>query len=196
MTVNYHNAEFELAFGTPSQFVESSLPEIVFAGRSNVGKSSLLNKLFNRKALARVSSEPGKTATINFYKVGEVRFVDLPGYGFAKKPASEKRRWADLIETYFSSGRNIRLVVQVIDMRHKPSKDDLVMLDFLLQTKLPFLVVLTKADKLKKNAREAQRKILAGELKFLGEREIIELSALNGEGIDELKAAFEATLAQ
>ena len=126
------------------------MPEIAFAGRSNVGKSSLLNRLFNRKALARVSSVPGKTATINFYKVDDARFVDLPGYGYAKVSKSEKIRWAEMLEGYFKTGRNIRLVVQLIDMRHKPSADDLMMIDFLRSTGYPFVIVMTKSDKLNK----------------------------------------------
>lgn len=150
--MNLNKAEFEAAFGTSSQLPFSDLPEIAFAGRSNVGKSSLLNRLFNRKALARVSSVPGKTATINFYKVDDARFVDLPGYGYAKVSKSEKIRWAEMLEGYFKTGRNIRLVVQLIDMRHKPSADDLMMIDFLRSTGYPFAIVMTKSDKLNKNA--------------------------------------------
>ena len=124
--MNYNKVEFEAAFGTLKQIPESDLPEIVFAGRSNVGKSSMLNRLFNRKNLARVSSMPGKTITINFFKVENVRIVDLPGYGYAKVAKGEKRRWAEMIEGYFQSPRNIKLVVQLVDMRHKPSEDDYV----------------------------------------------------------------------
>lgn len=195
MALNYNKVEFEAAFGTSSQLLESTVPELVFAGRSNVGKSSLLNKLFNRKSLARVSSEPGKTATINFYRVEDVRFVDLPGYGFAKKPGSEKRRWAELIESYFASGRNLRFVVQLLDMRHAPSADDKVMLEFLQQSGLPFFVVLTKADKLKKTAREAQRAMLSEILSSMDVRQILEVSAVTGEGIDTLKTVIEEALA-
>ncbi|MDR1630391.1 MAG: ribosome biogenesis GTP-binding protein YihA/YsxC [Oscillospiraceae bacterium] len=192
--MNYNKAEFEISFGTISQLVESTVPELVFAGRSNVGKSSLLNKLFNRKSLARVSSEPGKTATINFYRVEDVRFVDLPGYGFAKKPGSEKRRWADLIESYFASGRNVRLVVQLVDMRHAPSEDDKIMINYLQQTDVPFLIALTKADKLKKTAREVQRAALTGILSELGVGQFLEVSSATGEGIEALKAAIEDAL--
>ncbi len=193
--MNFNKVEFETAFGTTSQLRESDIPEIVFAGRSNVGKSSLLNKLFNRKALARVSSEPGKTTTINFYRVEDVRLVDLPGYGYAKRSAGEKRRWADLIDMYFQSGRPIKLVVQLIDMRHSPSEDDMIMLNFLIETGYPFIVALTKCDKLKKTEREKQRQSLSEELALIGEREIIETSAENGEGIEKLKDAIENCVA-
>lgn len=108
--MNYHNVVFETSFGKASQLTKSDLVEIAFAGRSNVGKSSLINKIFNRKALARVSAVPGKTATINFFKLENVRFADLPGYGYAKVSHGEKQRWSDLIETYFNSDRRIGLV--------------------------------------------------------------------------------------
>ena len=189
--MNYNNVVFEAAFGTSSQLGPSELPEVVFAGRSNVGKSSLLNRLFNRKALARVSSEPGKTITVNFYRLDNIRFVDLPGYGFAKRPQGEKRRWADLMEAYFHSGRDIRLVVQLIDMRHEPSADDMTMLNFLIETNYNFLVVLTKCDKLKPMARKEQRARLKDSLSFIGGRPVIEVSAVSGEGIDELRGVIE-----
>lgn len=123
--------EFDRSYGTSAQLKRFAEPEIVFSGRSNVGKSSLMNKLFNRKNLARVSSVPGKTVTVNFFKGDKVNFVDLPGYGYAKAAKSEKLRWAELMEGYFGSERNIALVVQLIDSRHKPSKDDYDMLNFL-----------------------------------------------------------------
>ena len=147
--MNFNKAEFTASYGISSQLAADGLPEIAFAGRSNVGKSSLLNKLFNRKNLARVSSVPGKTVTVNFYNVDGNRFVDLPGYGYAKISKSEKDRFAELMEGYFQSGRNIKLVVQLVDMRHKPSADDIGMISFLNEFELPYIIVLTKADKLK-----------------------------------------------
>jgi GTP-binding protein len=134
--MNYNKVQFEAAFGTLKKIPESDLPEIVFAGRSNVGKSSMLNRLFNRKNLARVSSVPGKTITINFFRVEDVRIVDLPGYGYAKVAKGEKRRWAEMMEGYFQSPRNIKLVVQLVDMRHKPSEDDYIMMRFLQDAEL------------------------------------------------------------
>ena len=154
--MRFDNAVFETSAGFSSQLIKCDLPEIAFSGRSNVGKSSLLNKLLNRKALARVSSVPGKTVTINFFKLLNCRFVDLPGYGYAKVSRSEKERWAQLIEDYFHSGRDLRLVVQLIDMRHAPTQDDLDMLYFLKENNIPFAVALTKCDKLNKTERSEQ----------------------------------------
>ncbi len=136
--MNYNNVVFETSFGKEtSQLTQSDLVEIAFAGRSNVGKSSLINKISNRRNLARVSAVPGKTATINFFRLENVRFADLPGYGYAKVAQAEKQRWSDLIETYFNSDRRIELVFQLIDMRHPPTKDDLMMVDFLIQNEFP-----------------------------------------------------------
>ncbi|MBR5404836.1 MAG: YihA family ribosome biogenesis GTP-binding protein, partial [Oscillospiraceae bacterium] len=146
--MNWNLAAFTAAYGLSAQLPACSAPEIAFAGRSNVGKSTLINKLFNRKNLARVSSVPGKTATINFYRCGGVDFVDLPGYGFAKTGRSELRRWTELINGYLQQERDIRAVLLLIDMRHPPTKNDLQMVDFLIDTEMPFAVVLTKADKL------------------------------------------------
>ena len=148
--MNFNKAEFEFAVGAASQLKPSEMPEVIFSGRSNVGKSSLINKLVNRKALARVSATPGKTATINFFRVDEFHLVDLPGYGYAKVSKSEKDRWAKLMEGYFNQDRRFALVVQIVDMRHAPSKDDMNMIDYLYQRELPFIIVLTKKDKLKK----------------------------------------------
>ena len=130
--MNYHKIVFERSFGTSEQLPASDMPEIAFAGRSNVGKSSMINKVFNRKQLARVSAVPGKTATINFFQADGIRFADLPGYGYARVSKGEKRRWAELIEGYFNQDRDLRLVFQLIDMRHPPTGDDLTMVDFLI----------------------------------------------------------------
>ena len=188
--MNFNKAEFTASYGISSQFAADGLPEIAFAGRSNVGKSSLLNKLFNRKNLARVSSVPGKTVTVNFYNVDGNRFVDLPGYGYAKISKSEKDRFAELMEGYFQSGRNIKLVVQLVDMRHKPSADDIGMISFLNEFELPYIIVLTKADKLKKKEYAAR---LAAMPEELGNPAvpIIPFSAQNGLGVDEVKKMIE-----
>lgn len=193
--MNYNKVEFEAAFGTLKQIPQSDLPEIVFAGRSNVGKSSMLNKLFNRKNLARVSSMPGKTITINFFKVEDVRIVDLPGYGYAKVAKGEKRRWAEMMEGYFQSPRNIKLVVQLVDMRHKPSEDDYVMMRFLQDAGLPFIVAATKCDKLNKTQYNERVNGLRAELAEFGEDlVIIPFSSEKGNGVDELKAQLEKAL--
>lgn len=193
--MNYNKVEFEAAFGTLKQIPQSDLPEIVFAGRSNVGKSSMLNRLFNRKNLARVSSVPGKTITINFFKVENVRIVDLPGYGYAKVAKGEKRRWAEMMEGYFQSPRNIKLVVQLVDMRHKPSEDDYVMMHFLQDAGLPFVVAATKSDKLNKTQYNERKNALKEELAEFGDNlTILPFSSEKGEGTEELKKIIEGVL--
>lgn len=191
--MNYNKVEFEAAFGTLKQISPSDLPEIVFAGRSNVGKSSMLNRIFNRKNLARVSSMPGKTITINFFRVEDVRIVDLPGYGYAKVAKGEKRRWAEMMEGYFQSPRNIKLVVQLVDMRHKPSEDDYIMMRFLQDAGLPFIVAATKSDKLNKTQYKERCEALKSELSEFGEDlVIIPFSSEKGEGTDTLKSYIES----
>ncbi len=188
--MNFNKAEFNSAYGISNQLPLSDVPEIAFAGRSNVGKSSLLNKLFNRKNLARVSSVPGKTITINFYNVDGNRFVDLPGYGYAKISKQERDRFGELMEGYFQSGRQIKLVVQLIDMRHPPSKDDYNMILFLQQMNIPFIVVLTKADKLKKKEYENRSKLIINELND-PKYPVILFSAVTGLGVDKIKEIIE-----
>jgi len=179
--------EFERSFGISSQLSESDLPEIVFSGRSNVGKSSLLNKLTNRKSLARTSAVPGKTITINFFKLDTCRFVDLPGYGYAKRSASEQGRWSEAIEHYFMSDRKISLVIQLIDMRHKPTDDDLLMIDFMKNQKINFLIVLTKSDKLNKTETANRLSSIRQELCVSDDTQIIPFSALKGTGVNEIR---------
>lgn len=192
--MNYNNAIFEKSFGISAQLPPSVTPEITFSGRSNVGKSSLLNKLLNRKALARVSSVPGKTVTINFYGVDNAKFVDLPGYGYAKLSKQEKERFGELMEGYFHSERNIKLVVQLVDLRHKPSADDYAMLDFLKQMDIPMIVVCTKADKLKVKELERRKREITEELDRIEPDKIIPFSSKTGLGCDEIKMCIEKAL--
>lgn len=192
--MNYNNAIFEKSFGVSAQLPPSDTPEITFSGRSNVGKSSLLNKLFNRKSLARVSSVPGKTVTINFYGVDNAKFVDLPGYGYAKLSKQEKERFGELMEGYFHSERNIKLVVQLVDLRHKPSADDYAMLDFLKQMDIPVIVVCTKADKLKVKELERRKREITEELDMIEPDKIIPFSSKMGLGCDEIKMCIEKAL--
>ena len=189
--MRYFDAKFISSYGLIKQLPKSEKMEIVFAGRSNVGKSSLLNKLFNRKNLARVSSVPGKTATINFYGVDDVFFVDLPGYGYAKVAKSEKKRWGSLIEGYFRDDRSVGLVILLVDMRHDISKLDLQMVEFLIEFQLPFIVVLTKADKLGKTKRREMLEKIKIDLPYPDEICIIEVSSKTGEGIDKIKDCIE-----
>lgn len=189
--MNFNEVSFEFAAGTVSQLPASDLPEIVFSGHSNVGKSSLINKLVQRKALARVSAQPGKTATINFYRLKEFRLVDLPGYGYAKVSKAEKERWARLVEGYLSAERNIKLIVQIIDIRHKPTKDDYDMLSFLYNSNAPFVIALTKKDKLKKTAYEKRIDEVIDELQDYEGIQLIPFSAVDGTGVDEMKEVIE-----
>lgn len=190
--MNYNTAKFEKSYGLSTQLPPVNIPEIAFAGRSNVGKSSLLNKLFNRKSLARVSSVPGKTITINFYDVDGKKFVDLPGYGYAKLSKSEKERFGELMEGYFQQGRNIKLVVQLVDMRHKPSADDYGMIDFMQQMNIPFIIVMTKSDKLKVKEYKRRLEESQAELVCAGDVKIIPFSSQNGNGLDEIKKCIES----
>ena len=182
------NVELETVCGITSKLPDNQLPEVAFAGKSNVGKSSLINALVNRKALARTSGQPGKTQTINFYNVNkEMYIVDLPGYGYAKVSKSEKKRWQELIGGYFAAGRDIGLVFSLVDMRHPPTADDITMINFLIDSETPFCVVLTKADKLNKSERTARLEALKDELPMYDELTILTFSAVTGEGVDEIR---------
>ena len=185
--MNYNKADFIASYGISSQLPESDRPELSFSGRSNVGKSSLINKLCSRKNLARVSSTPGKTATINFYSVDDCYFVDLPGYGYAKVSAAEKKRWQELIGGYFAADRDMRLVMQLVDMRHDPTADDRQMIDFMVEEGIPFMVVLTKADKL--NKTEFARRKEAFDTFFADYEGIqyLPFSAVDGRGVETLR---------
>ncbi len=193
--MNFNNIFFEKAFGTAVQLEESNLPEFCFSGRSNVGKSSLINKLVGRKSLARVSGKPGKTVTVNFYRADELRIVDLPGYGYAKVPFAERDRWSDLMEGYFKSDRDIRMVFALMDMRHPPTNHDIAMLSFLYQMEMPYTVVLTKSDKLNKGEYAERMAKIGEELGIYGMGvEIVPFSAQNGEGVSRLKEIIEGEM--
>ena len=192
--MNFNEVCFEFAAGLAEQLPESDLPEIVFSGHSNVGKSSLINKLVQRKALARVSSQPGKTATINFYKLKEFRLVDLPGYGYAKVSKVEKERWANLVEGYFAQRRKCALIIQILDLRHPPTDDDLNMVDFLYRSGYKFAVVLTKSDKLKKTQYEKQIEYYNDIFSTIEGIELIPFSAQTGFGQDEVRKLIEESV--
>lgn len=187
--MQWNKAQFYASYGTKSQIPEADIPEIAFAGRSNVGKSTLINKICSRKNLARVSSVPGKTATINFYKIEDRFFIaDLPGYGYAKVAKSEKNRWSDLIEGYLNNGRDsVALIVSLIDIRHAPSKDDVQMINFLIDNELPFIVVFTKADKLSKKQRSERMEAFRSEIPCFEDIHTVVFSSVTGEGVDELR---------
>ena len=194
MAINVNNVSLKISAGKIEQFPREVLPQIAFAGRSNVGKSSLINTLLNRKSLARVSASPGKTVTVNFYDIDHAFFlVDLPGYGYAKRAYDDKERWSYLTDGYFSKNPNldcIRLIVQLIDIRVGPTNDDLTMMQYLAETKMPFIVVATKCDKLSKTAVSNAIRDLTEECRaFAPEGEeitVIPFSSVTREGKDKL----------
>ncbi len=186
MTVNLHNAEFVISAASQKDFPKNRLPQIVFAGKSNVGKSSVINRLLNRKNFARVGASPGKTTHINFFCIDKkIYFVDLPGYGYAKVSHSEKERWGRLLEEYFNRDESFQLGVFIVDARHKPTKDDLVMAEWFRQTDVPYCVVANKADKLKKSQMEASVKLIA-ETFDIPQEAVLLFSAEKGTGKAEL----------
>ena len=190
--MNFNKAVFSGAYGTSAQIPESKRPEVSFVGRSNVGKSSLLNKIFNRKALAKVSSVPGKTSTINFFLVDDtIDLVDLPGYGYAKVARSEKGRWSEMINGYYDQYRYYALVVSLIDIRHPATDLDVQMVQFLRACELPFMVVLTKADKVSKNEMNKQLAAIRKQLQLPQDIKMIAVSSEKGTNIDELRSVIE-----
>ena len=192
--MNFQKADFIASYGISSQLPESDRVEFVFSGRSNVGKSSLINHLCSRKNLARVSSTPGKTATINFYSVDDLYFVDLPGYGYAKVSNADRDRWDKLINSYFEEDRNNEMLIQLLDCRHDPSADDVQMLQFLHYHRIPFVIVLTKADKLKKSQiAETQSRFEKIGLQY-GSQKVFLTSSEKGTGMEELKQYLESVL--
>ncbi len=186
--MEFRNAEFYASYGTFEQLPLPQRLEIAFAGRSNVGKSSLINRVFGRRSLARVSSVPGKTQTINFYSLENIFVVDLPGYGYARVAKNEKARWRELIGGYFADDRReLGLVFSLVDMRHPPTADDIKMINFLIDSEIPFCVVLTKADKLKKTERQRRLEELKSELPLYEQLTVIPFSAVTDEGLDRIR---------
>ncbi len=186
-------SSFVISAVAPSQYPEDGLPEIAFAGRSNVGKSSLINMLLNRKGLAKTSSTPGKTQTVNFYDLDSiVRFVDLPGYGFAKVSKTQKASWGKIIETYLSTRQNLLEVIQLIDIRHKPTKEDKEMYSWIRSFGFSGIVVTTKADKLGKTQLQKQLKVIRKELNMEDDAIIIPISSTSRKGKYQVWDLFNA----
>ena len=198
--INLQNAKLHISAGDARQFPGKPVPQIALSGRSNVGKSSLVNTILGRKALARVSSAPGKTITVNFYDVdGKFFLVDLPGYGFAKRPPQEKAKWSELTDGYFTKNPNLdrlTLVLQLIDLKVGPTADDVMMLRYLAAAELPFAVIATKTDKLNKTNRTAALQALAEHEDIPEGTPIIPFSALSGEGKDVLLKTILAAAAK
>ncbi|MGD6816750.1 ribosome biogenesis GTP-binding protein YihA/YsxC [Metabacillus sp. 84] len=185
-------SEIVISAVKPEQYPDAGLPEIALAGRSNVGKSSFINKLLNRKNLARTSSKPGKTQTLNFYIINEVlHFVDVPGYGFAKVSKSERDAWGRMIETYLTNREELKAVVLIIDVRHKPTNDDQMMYGFLKHYSIPVIVVATKADKIPKSKWQKHVKIVEETLDLYEEDSIVLFSSETGKGKDEAWGAIK-----
>ncbi len=181
------SAELETVCGVTSKLPVNEGVEIAFAGKSNVGKSSLINGLLNRKALARTSSQPGKTQTINFYKINNAfYFVDLPGYGYAKVSATAREKWGKMIERYLNSSEQLKLVFLLIDIRHEPSANDKMMYDWILQSGFSPVIIATKADKIKRSQLQKNLKIIRTKLEMQKEDLIFPFSALSKQGREEI----------
>lgn len=179
--------EFVISAVSPDQYPDDALPEVALAGRSNVGKSSLINCLINRKNLARTSSKPGKTQTINFYRCNEAfYFADVPGYGFAKVSKSVRRAWGKMMETYFKTRSSLVAVILIVDIRHAPTINDVQMIQFLRYRKIPVIVVATKADKISKGKWFAHLKVIKNQLGLSSKDHLIPFSARTGTGKEEL----------
>lgn len=186
--INLHKAEFIRSAVRAADFPQDGRPQIVFAGKSNVGKSSVINKLLNRRSFARVSAQPGKTIHINFFSIDEkIYLVDLPGYGYARVSKQERDRWGALMETYFNAGL-MTLGVQIVDIRHKPTADDQTMTQWFRSTGVPFLVIANKLDKIKKSEREGNLQRIRETLGLPEDCRVIPFSAEKGDGRDEVLA--------
>lgn len=180
-------AELTAVAVAPSGYPTIGYPEIALAGRSNVGKSSLINKMLNRKALARTSGTPGKTRTINFYNVNdEIHIVDLPGYGYAKVSKVEKEKWGGIIETYLNAREELKMLIQLVDIRHEPTADDKLMFSWIRHTNLPAVVVATKSDKISRNDQFKNMSVIKKALELTNEDKLIMFSSETGQGREEL----------
>ncbi|MCM3002678.1 ribosome biogenesis GTP-binding protein YihA/YsxC [Priestia koreensis] len=191
MKINH--SEIVISAVRPEQYPEGGLPEFALAGRSNVGKSSFINKMLGRKGLARISSKPGKTQTLNFYDLDQkLMFVDVPGYGFAKVSKKEREAWGKMIETYLTDREPLKAVVQIVDLRHPPSKDDIMMYDFLKHYEIPVILIATKADKIPKGKWQKHMKIVYSALQVEEGDKVVLFSSETGLGKEEAWAAIES----
>lgn len=190
-----HSSEFVISAVGPKQYPEGDQPEIALAGRSNVGKSSLINRMINRKNLARTSSKPGKTQTLNFYHINrEFYFVDLPGYGFAQVPKAVKAQWSKFIEQYLSSREQLKVVLQLVDLRHPPTREDVSMFEWLGYFGIPRIVVTTKADKISRGSWQKHQKVVREALRVPKDVPMVLFSSETGLGKEELWSLLEPYL--
>lgn len=195
--MNVHQAEIVISAVSPKQYPDTKLPEIALAGRSNVGKSSFINTLINRKNLARTSSKPGKTQTLNFYLIENAfHFVDVPGYGYAKVSKVERARWGKMIETYLTQREQLQAVICVVDFRHEPSQDDIQMYEFLKYYGTPAIVVATKADKIPKSKWNKHEAMIKKAMNFDAEDDFIVFSSETKMGKDKAWQAIEPYLGE
>ena len=192
MEINTHNAEILLSAANKSHYPQDDIPEIALAGRSNVGKSSFINTLLNRKNLARTSGKPGKTQLLNFFNIDDkLRFVDVPGYGYAKVSKTERAKWGKMIEEYLTSRDNLRAVVSLVDFRHDPSADDVQMYEFLKYYEIPVIVVATKSDKIPRGKWNKHESAIKKKLDFDKTDDFIIFSSVDKTGLDQ---AWDAIL--
>ncbi|BBD22680.1 ribosome biogenesis GTP-binding protein YihA/YsxC [Streptococcus constellatus] len=192
MEINTHNAEILLSAANKSHYPQDEIPEIALAGRSNVGKSSFINTLLNRKNLARTSGKPGKTQLLNFFNIdNQLRFVDVPGYGYSKVSKTERAKWGRMIEEYLTTRENLRAVVSLVDFRHEPSADDVQMYEFLKYYEIPVIVVATKADKIPRSRWNKHESVIKKRLDFDKNDDFLIFSSVNKDGLD---AAWDAIL--
>jgi len=192
--MNFNNVEFLISAAAPKDFPKNRLPEIAFAGKSNVGKSSVINRILNRKNFARVGEKPGKTIHVNYFTVDKTcYFVDLPGYGYAKVSQAEKDRWGKLMEDYFAAGR-IDLGVMIVDARHAPTNNDITMADWFIQSGCPFVVVANKLDKVKKSQILSNLETIRQDLELPENCPVIPFSAEKGTGKDDLVKLILSTV--
>ncbi|MBQ8166938.1 MAG: YihA family ribosome biogenesis GTP-binding protein [Lachnospiraceae bacterium] len=190
------SAELETVCGITSKLPENELPEIAFAGKSNVGKSSLINGLLNRKALARTSSSPGKTQTINFYNINkELYFVDLPGYGYAKVSMEIRNKWGKMIEKYLNTSNQLKTVFLLIDIRHAPGENDITMYDWIVANGYKPVIIATKLDKIKRSQKDKCLKIIKEKLKLTPDTKIIPFSAVSKQGKEDIWNLIQSTIA-
>ncbi|MFJ7738719.1 ribosome biogenesis GTP-binding protein YihA/YsxC [Lysinibacillus sp. NPDC097287] len=187
-----HNVELVISAVRPEQYPEDGLPEFALAGRSNVGKSSFINRMIGRKSMARISSKPGKTQTLNFYKIEEqLFFVDVPGYGYAKVSKTEREAWGKMIERYITGREELKAVVQIVDLRHPPTADDCMMYDFLKHYNIPCIIIATKADKIPKGKWDKHKKIVKDTLEMDKNDPLIVFSSEKGLGFEEVWREIE-----
>ncbi|MCH4984084.1 ribosome biogenesis GTP-binding protein YihA/YsxC [Macrococcoides goetzii] len=195
MNINPNNVEILISAVKPEQYPDTGLPEVALAGRSNVGKSSFINTMIGRKSMARISSKPGKTQTLNFFKIDDqLVFVDVPGYGYAKVSKTERERWGKMIETYITTRESLAVVIQLVDIRHNPSEDDRLMYDFLKHYDIPTIVIATKEDKIPKGKVQKHLKVIKQDLDMDPDDTLISYSSLSNAKNDLILNAIEKYL--